>query len=82
MVRRVARWPIAPGPEPRHIGGMPADSFAAFYARYVEHCQRAGVAPVTPERAAAILAQLAPLALTRAQIIKPTKRRATPQALN
>lgn len=52
---------IAPGPAARHTCRMPADTFAAFYARYVEQCQRAGVEPVTAERAARLLAELGAL---------------------
>lgn len=40
---------------------MPADTFADFYRRYVEQCQRAGVEPVTAERAAELLADLGAL---------------------
>lgn len=57
---------------------MPADSFATIYARDVEHFQRAGVARVTAERAAKLLAELAPPAPTHAQIITPNARRAPP----
>jgi hypothetical protein len=41
---------------------MTVNNFAAFYARYVEFCAGAGVEPVAPDRAAAILAELGPLA--------------------
>lgn len=50
---------------------MPADTFAAFYARYVEQCQRSGVEPVTAERAAELLAEFGPLSPIPAALFLP-----------
>lgn len=46
----------------RQTSSMSVDTFAAFYARYVEFCTRAGIEPVAPDKAAAILTELGPLA--------------------
>lgn len=50
---------------------MPADTFAAFYARYVEQCERMGVAPVAAERAAELLASMGALSPIPAALLMP-----------
>jgi hypothetical protein len=42
----------------RDAGEMDQSQFAAFYAPYAEQCIRAGVRPLEPEQAVALLADL------------------------
>jgi len=50
---------------------MPADTFSDFYRRHVEHCARAGVEPVAPERAVEVLSHLGPLNPSAAFVMGP-----------
>ena len=54
---------------------MPADTFADFYRRYVEQCERMGVEPVPADRAGELLADLGALSPVPAPASAPASGR-------